>query len=98
MSSELAALEELKARCLAIQVVWLDTGFRMQSAIQTFTKHINEAVKRPLLPQETQDLAEEILDLREYLKDVRNRYPEVRGEFDPTIKVCDWLIQPINSD
>jgi hypothetical protein len=95
MSSEIAALEELKGRCQAIQIVWLDTGVRMQSAIQTFTKHINEAVKRPLLPPETQELAEEILDLRQYLVDVRNKYPEVRREFDPTIKVCDWLVAPI---
>jgi hypothetical protein len=95
MSSEIAALEELKGRCQAIQIVWLDTGVRMQSAIQTFTKHINEAVKRPLLPPETQELAEEILDLRQYLVDVRNKYPEVRREFDPTIKVCDWLVEPI---
>lgn len=96
MSQELAALEELKGRCLAIQVVWLDTGVRMQSAIQTFTKHINEAVKRPLLPQETQELAEEILDLRQYFVDVRKKCPEVRREFDPAIKVCNWLVEPIN--
>jgi hypothetical protein len=95
MSSEIAALEELKGRCQAIQIVWLDSGVRMQSAIQTFTKHINEAVKRPLLPPETQELAEEILDLRQYLVDVRNKYPEVRREFDPTINVCDWLVAPI---
>lgn len=96
MSQELAALEELKGRCQAIQIVWLDTGVRMQPAIEKFTKHINEAVKRPLLPQETQELAEEILDLRQYLLDVRKKYPEVRKEFDPTIKVCNWLVEPIN--
>jgi hypothetical protein len=96
MSQELAALEELKGRCQAIQIVWLDTGVRMQPAIEKFTKHINEAVKRPLLPQETQELAEEILDLRQYFLDVRKKCPEVRREFDPAIKVCNWLVEPIN--
>jgi hypothetical protein len=92
MSSELAALEELKGRCLAIQVAYLDTGVRMGPAVVTLNKFLGEAVKRPLFPQETQELAEEILDIREYLKDVLKKYPEVKREFEPTIKVCDYLV------
>jgi hypothetical protein len=95
MSSEIAALSELKGRCLAIKVVWLDTGYRMEVADQRLTKFLNDAVKRPLLPEEVQELGEEIMSIRSYLKEVRDKYPEVRGEFDPTIRVCDWLVAPI---
>lgn len=92
MSSEIAALEELKGRCQFISIEYLDTGVRMRPAIECISKHLGEAVKRPLLPQEVQELSEELLDLREYLKLIREKYPEVRKEFDPTIKVCDWLL------
>jgi hypothetical protein len=95
MSSEIAALNELKGRCLALKVVWLDTGYRMEVADQRLTKFLNDAVKRPLLPEEVQELGEEIMSIRSYLKEVRDKYPEVRGEFDPTIRVCDWLVAPI---
>lgn len=96
MSSEIAALEELKGRCLAISVAYIDTGIRMRPAIECIQKHLNEVVKRPLREDETQELAEEILSLREYLKLIRKHYPEVKPEFDPTIKVCDWLVEPLH--
>lgn len=92
MSSELAALEELKGRCLAIAVAYLDTGVRMRPALECFTKHLGEAAKRPLLPQEIDELAEEISDLRGYLTEIQKKYPEVKRDFSPTIKVCDYLL------
>lgn len=95
MSSEIAALEELKGRCLAISVAYLDTGVRMRPAIECIQKHLNDAVKGPIRPEAAQELAEEILNLREYLKLIKKHYPEVTKDFDPTIKVCDWLVEPI---
>ena len=92
MSSEISALEELKGRCLAISVEYLDTGIRMRPAIECFTKHLGEAVKRPLIPEEVQELAEEIMSLREYLKLIQKKYPEVTKDFKPTIEVCNWLL------
>ena len=97
MSQEIAALEELKGRCLAISVAYLDTGIRMRPAIERITKHLNDAVRAPLRPEATQELAEELLNLREYLKLIRKHYPEVKPDFDPTIRVCDYLLE-INPD
>lgn len=96
MSSELAALDELKGRCLAIQVAYLDTGVRMNPAIEKFTKYLGEASKRPLLQNELDDLTEEIGSLREYFRSMIKDYPEVKREFLPAIRVCDYLIEPID--
>ena len=96
MSSEIAALEELKGRCLAININYPDTGIRMRPAIECFTKHLGEAVKRPLKQHEVTEIAEEILDLRLYFQDIMNEYPEVKKDFLPAIKVCNYLVEPIN--
>lgn len=92
MSSELAALDELKGRCIFLKIQYPDTGVRMDPALDVIKKNLGEAAKRPLLPNEVQELAEEVLDLREYLKTIREKYPEVSRDFDPTIKVCNWLL------
>lgn len=98
MSSEISALEELKGRCLAISVAYLDTGIRMRPAIECITKHLNDAVRGPITHEAAQELSEEILNLREYLKIIQKHYPEVKREFEPTIKVCSYLVDPINPD
>lgn len=92
MSSEIAALDELKGRCTFLKVEYPDTTIRMDSALEVFVKMMGRAVKRGLTKEEIDELAEEMYSLRDYLRLVRNKYPEVRKDFDPTIKVCDWLL------
>ena len=97
MSSELAALEELKGRCQSIKVCYLDTGVRMEPAIDTLQKFIEIAIKRPLISEEVDELGEEIASLRGYLMEILKKYPEVKRDFKPTIEVCDWLIGPVKT-
>lgn len=92
MSSEISALEDLKGRCLFLDIEYPDTGVRMRPAILCITKHLGEAVKRPLLPDEVQELAEELSDLRGYLAEIQKKYPYVKKDFQPTINVCNWLL------
>ena len=94
-NSEISALEELKGRCLAINVCYLDTGVRMRPAIECITRHLNEVVKRPLQQKEIDELAEEIYDLREYFKYVMKESPETEKEIKPAIKVINYLIDPV---
>ena len=92
MSQELSALDELKGRCTFLKVEYPDTTIRMDSALEVFTKILGRAVKRGLTKEEIDELGEEMYSLRDYLRLIRNKYPEVRKDFDPTIKVCDWLL------
>lgn len=94
MSSEIAALDELKGRLTSIEVVYIDTGVRVHQAIVAIDKAIQTAVERLLTPAEVNELAEELYSLRQYLLEIRKEYPEVRGEFDPTIGVINYLLEP----
>ena len=92
MSSELAALDELKGRCTFLKIEYPDTGIRMEPAIDLLNKVMGYAAKRPLTPQEVDELGEELYSLRAYLKDIQKHYPGVQKDFKPTIAVCDWLL------
>lgn len=92
MSQELSALDELKGRCTFLKVEYPDTTIRMDSSLEVFAKMMGRAVKRGLTKEEIDELGEEMYSLRDYLSLIRNKYPEVRKDFDPTIKVCDWLL------
>jgi hypothetical protein len=85
MSSEIAALEELKGRCQAIQIVWLDTGVRMQVRYPDFHQTYKRGSKTTVTASGDPELAEEILDLRQYLVDVRDKYPEVGVSSTPLL-------------
>jgi len=94
LNRKLAALDELKGRLIAIEVVYIDTGVRVHNAVVAIDKAIQIAAKRPLASKEVNELAEELYSLRTYLMEIRKEYPEVKGEFDPTIGVINYLLEP----
>jgi len=96
MNHELACLDEIKGRCVAISVAYLDTGVRMRPAIEQIEHSMGLAVKGPLTEREINTLSDELYSLRDYLKEILAEYPEVKGEFEPTIKAIDYLLEPVS--
>lgn len=96
MRNELACLDEIKGRCTAISIAYLDTGVRMRPAIEQIEHTMGLAVKGPLTEKEVNDLGNELYSLRDYLKEILAEYPEVKGEFEPTIKAIDYLLEPVS--
>jgi len=96
MSHELACLDEIKGRCLAISIAYIDTGVRMRPAIEQITRTMSQASKGPLTEKEVAEISGELYSLRDYLKEILAEYPEVKGEFEPTIKAIDYLLEPVS--
>jgi len=92
MSSELAALDELKGRLMFLQVEYLDMGVRIRPALEVIEKSMQTAVKGPLTITQVDELAEEMSDLRKYLAWVKGDYPEVTKDVEPVINVISWLL------
>lgn len=93
--SEIACLEEIKGRCLTINVCFPDTGPRMRSAVEALNEALNLAVKGPMQRKSLDDLIEELYDLREYLKFVIIEAPETKSEIQPTIECINYLMDPV---
>ena len=96
MSSELACLDEIKGRCLAIGINWPDTGVRVRPAIEQIDHFLNLAVKGEQTQRDISLLAEELYSLRDYLREILGEYPEVKPDFAPTIKAIDYLLEPVS--
>lgn len=97
MSSEIACLDEIRGRCIAVRVNWPDTDPRMQSAVAEISEHLHTLSKRPLNEIELQALDEELTDLRGYLVYVTEQAPETKKEIDPLIKAINWMFEPVNT-
>jgi hypothetical protein len=96
MSSELACLEEIRGRCIAINVNYPDTGVRIRPAVEQIEKSMGIAVKGTLTNAQVSELAEELYSLREYLKSIMAEHQEVKGEFEPTIRAISYLLEPVS--
>ena len=91
MSSEIEALSEIKGRCIAMKVKYVDTCGGVDPVIDLIDKFLQVFIKRPLTPQEAQELAESLYGLREYLKWLLKEYPEVT-EAKPLVENINWLL------
>jgi hypothetical protein len=92
MSSEIAALDELKGRLTFIKVQYIDTVSRVQPAIECIMRMMHDASKGPLTPKQIDELSEELYDLRSYLLWLKSEYSETSKEVDPVINVINWLM------
>ena len=94
MSSEIACLEEIRGRCMAVRINWPDTEPLMQSAYAEISEHLHTLSKRPLTDIELNALIEELTNLKNYIEFVLKQAPETSGEIKPLLAAIDWIFEP----
>lgn len=91
-SAVIAALDEVKGRCIAVKINFPDTCVAMDAAIDKITVFVRKAMKGTFTVEHEQDLAETLYSTREYCKWLLKEYPETRRECKPLVNLIDKLV------
>jgi hypothetical protein len=91
-SAVIAALDEVRGRCVTVKIHWPDTCPGLDPAIDKITVFLNKAMKGTFTVENEQDLAETLYSVREYCKWLIKEYPETKRECKPLAKLINKLV------
>ena len=93
MSSKvIAALDEVRGRCVGLKVNFPDTCAGVDPAIDKIQVFIRKATKGVFTLEHEQDLADTLYGVKTYCDWLIKEYPETRGDCIPLMKTIDYLI------
>jgi hypothetical protein len=91
-SAVLAALDEVKGRCITIRTLYPDTCAGLDPAIDKITVYLRKATKGTFSVYHEQDLAETLYAVREYCKWLIKEYPVIKPECAPLANLINKLV------
>lgn len=91
-SAVLAALDEVKGRCILVKINYPDTCAGLDPAIDKITVFMRKAMKGTFSVEHEQELAETLYSTREYCKWLVKNYPETKRECEPLANLINKLV------
>lgn len=91
-SAVIAALDEVRGRCVAVKIKFPDTCAGLDPAIDRIGVFLRKASRGTFTVENEQELAETLYSVREYCKWLIKEYPETKRECKPLAKLIHKLV------
>lgn len=97
-SAIIAALDEVRGRCITLKVQFPDTCAGVEPAIDKLDVFLRKATKGTFSVYHEQDLAETLWGVKTYCDWLQKEYPEANAETKPLANLINRLVTTQGDD